>query len=214
MDAVGPADREGVLVLDREGAERSSQALLPGDQQVRGLPELERGRGVPDVAGGEADVDEPRVLAQLLLEAREERDHLVLHPVLDREDPRDVDAGLPADPVQGVGGDAAAPRIRLADRQLDPEPRLVLGLLAPDAAHLRPGVAVDHVPTIEQNRKRWKRELGRPLPVAVVALEGWRPSSRSRPPIGPAPRTADPRRLRRAPARSRSPRARRPSAPR
>ena len=206
MDAVGPTDRERVLVAERQLAERLAQTLLTRDQQIRRVPQLQRGGGVPDVVRGEPDVDEARIGPKLLLEAREERDHLVLHTLLDREDPRDVDPGLAADPAHPVRGDTTTPGVGLADRQLDPEPRLVLGLLAPYATHLRAGVAVDHVHTIEQNRKRWKRELGRPLWVAVAGPPGsgyqqassWAGATHSRSayapvgdqPLSPWPRTS------------------------
>ena len=76
----------------------------------------------------------------------------MLDALLDDEDPRDVDPGPLANAGHRVRGDATAPRVRLAHGKLDSEPRLVLGLLAPDATHFRAGVAVDHAPTIEQNR--------------------------------------------------------------
>src|SRR5439155_4971495 len=167
VDAVRPADRERVLVANCEVAEHLAQPLLARDQEIGRVAELERGGGVPDVIGGQADVDEPRVLAHLLLEAGQERDHLVLDALLDREDPDDVDSRLLPDAGHRVGGNAASPRVGLAHRQLHPEPRLVLGLLAPDPTHLRAGVAVDHALTIEQNRKRWKQELRWVLPVAA-----------------------------------------------
>jgi hypothetical protein len=93
-----------------------------------------------------------RVLAELLLEAREERDHLMLDALLDGEDPADVDPGPGANARHRLGRYPASPGVRFADRQLHPEPGLILGLLAPDATHLGAGVAVDHAPTIEQNR--------------------------------------------------------------
>ena len=133
VDAVRPADRERVLVAQRQHAERLSQPLLAGEEQRHGVPELQGGGGVPHVAGGQADVDEPRVVADLLLEARQERDHLVLDALLDGEDPADVDLGLLADARHRGGRDPTAPSVRLAHRQLHLEPRLVLRLLAPEA---------------------------------------------------------------------------------
>src|SRR3990167_3216817 len=57
--------------------------------------------------------------------------------------------------------DAPPTRVRLAHRQLHPEPRLILGLLAPDAAHLRAGVAVDHALTLAENRHERKGRVQR-----------------------------------------------------
>ena len=55
-----------------------------------------------------------------------------------------VDPRPLADPVERVGGNDAPARPRLAHRQLDPEPARVLGVLAPEGAHLGAGVPRDH----------------------------------------------------------------------
>ena len=120
-----------------EGAQHAAQALLSGDEQVGGVAQLQRGRGVPHVGGGQAHVDEARVLAEMLLQVREEGDHLVLHAGQDLLDARDVDPGPGPDARHGLRRDAPAPRVGLAHRQLHAEPGRVLGLLAPDAAHGR-----------------------------------------------------------------------------
>jgi hypothetical protein len=100
-------------VADRELAERAAQPLLRGDQEIGGVTQLERGRGVPDVVRGQADVDESRVLADLLLEAREERDHLVLDALLDREDPAmSTRAFCPMRAIASAGCGLAARRPR------------------------------------------------------------------------------------------------------
>src|SRR6058998_1668151 len=142
----------------RRRAERVPEALLSRDEEVGGVPELERQRRVPDVARREADMDEARVRTDLLLEAREERDHLVFDPLLDGEDPRDVRARRLADARHRVGGDAAAAGVRPPHGKLHSEPRHVFGLLAPEAAHLRAGVTLDHALTLEQNTPQWKCE--------------------------------------------------------
>src|SRR5205823_12561403 len=104
----------------------------------------------PHVAGGEAHVDEAGVGAELLLEAGEQRDHLVLHAPLDLEDAVDLDPGG-ADAGHRLGGDATAARIGLAHRDLHPKPRLVLRRLAPDTSHSGPGVPLDHALTLLQS---------------------------------------------------------------
>src|SRR5256886_16132941 len=108
MDAVGPADGQRVLVAQSQRSKRVLQARLSREEQVRGVAKLERQGRVPDVARGEADMDEAGVGPELLLEAREERDHLVLDGLLDGEDPRDVHARRPADPRHRVGRNATA----------------------------------------------------------------------------------------------------------
>ena len=61
-----------------------------------------------------------------------------------------------ADPSQRLGGDATAAGVGLAHRQLHPEPRLVLRVLAPDRSHGRPRVPLDHALTLMQNPTKWK----------------------------------------------------------
>src|SRR3989449_10649739 len=95
-------------------------------------------------------MDEAGVGPELLLEAREERDHLVLDALLDGEDPRDVHARRPADPRHRVGRNATAAGGGAAPGELHPEPRPGLGLLAPEASHLGAGVTLAHAPTVEQ----------------------------------------------------------------
>jgi hypothetical protein len=139
--------RQRVAVAKREGPEPGPQTLLSLQQEIRRPAQLQRGGRVPDVVGGEADVDEARVGPQLLLEAGEESDHLVLDATLDLQDAADVDAGARPDALHGVGRDATSPGVRLAHRELDAEPRLVLRVLAPEPAHGGPRVPLDHTRT-------------------------------------------------------------------
>src|ERR1019366_2188408 len=46
---------------------------------------------------------------------------------------------------QAAGRDGACPRVLRKHQGLDPAPQLVLVCLAPDTAHLRQGVPLDHV---------------------------------------------------------------------
>src|SRR5207248_2699781 len=154
VHTVSPADDQRVLVLDREGAEGAAKALLALEQKVERVPHLQRGRGVPDVVRREADVYEARVVAELFFDAREQRDHLVLDPVLDREDTVDVDAQS-TNTRHDRGGNAPAARVGLACRDFHPEPRLVLRGLAPDTSHGGPGVPLDHAVTLPENRTDW-----------------------------------------------------------
>src|SRR3989475_10172509 len=124
-------------MAERQRAERAPEAPLSRYEEVGGVSELERQRRVPDVARREADMDEARVRTELLLEAREKRDHLVLDPLLDGEDPRDVHARRLADARHRVGGDAAAAGGGPAHAAAHSRPRPAFLLLAPEAAHLR-----------------------------------------------------------------------------
>jgi hypothetical protein len=148
-------DDQRVLVAAGERRERPPQALLPLDEEVHGVPKLERGGGVPHVVGRQPHVDEPGIVAELLLEAGQQRDHLVLDLLLDGQDAPDVDA-RGADPVHDRARDPALPGVRLADGDLDPQPRAVLRLLAPDPPHRRPRVPIDHEAlTLTKNATDW-----------------------------------------------------------
>jgi hypothetical protein len=160
MDTVGAADHQRVLVAPGQVPEGPPQPFLAHDQEVGSVPELQGQRGVPDVHGGQAHVDEARVLAQVLLEVGEEGDELVLHALLDFPDPGHVHPGPGADAGEGLGRDAAAPRIGLTDGELHSEPGPVLFLLAPQAGQGRSGVPLDHALTLNQSRLDGKPVLG------------------------------------------------------
>src|SRR5439155_649440 len=92
------------------------------------------------------------------------RDHLVLGALLDGEDARNVHPRLLADPRHRIGRDATAAGVGFAHGELHPEPRPVLELLGPQAAHLRARVTLDHALTLEQNAAERKclRRAGGP----------------------------------------------------
>ena len=185
VDAVRPADRQRVPVAEGEPGEARAEPIHARDQPVGRLDERERQRRVHHVRGGQAHVDEPGVGADRALEVREEGDDVVPDPRLDLRDAAGVDLRPLADPVERVGGNDAPARPGLADRQLDPEPARVLGVLAPEGAHLGAGVAGDHRrarlrPGLPRGAGRpgsWAR--GRP---ATAARRGGAPRGPSRPP--------------------------------
>jgi hypothetical protein len=144
VDAVGPAHAEGVFVLERQHLDHAPEALEARQDELRRLLKLQRLSRVHHVRGGEADVNEARVGAEGLLEVGQEGDHVVPGGGFDLVDPLRVDGGAGLDPAEGVHRDDAAAPVDLADGQLDPEPGLVLRLLAPDPGHLRSAVAGDH----------------------------------------------------------------------
>src|SRR5207244_12394891 len=131
-----------------------AQSLLGLQEDVDRVAHLQRGGRVPEVAAGARDVPVTRVVAELLLEAGEERDHLVLDPLLDGEDAVDVDAER-ANPRHDLGRDAAPARVGFAGRDFHPEPRLVLCGLAPDTSHGGPGVPLDHAVTLPDKPEAW-----------------------------------------------------------
>jgi hypothetical protein len=100
VDAVAAADRRGVLVLLGALAQRGEQQVDVLDQDVGRARELHRERGVEHVRAGHALVHEARLVADLLGDPGEERDHVVPGHRLDRVDRLDVDlrVGLPPVP--------------------------------------------------------------------------------------------------------------------
>ena len=91
------------------------------------------------------DMDEARVLPEVLLEVGEQRDHLVLDPSQDLLDPSDVDARLRLDSGQRLGRDATSPPVGLAHGQLR---RAARPAYLDSSLQIRPmtgtGVALDH----------------------------------------------------------------------
>ena len=74
-----------------------------------------------------------------------EGDDVVLRGLFDLLDAGDVERAALADIARRVGGHDAGSRHRVGGGRLDEQPGLVAMLIAPDAAHLRVGVACDHV---------------------------------------------------------------------
>ena len=119
-----------------------------GQDPLQGFPDEEGEGRVHDVVGGQADVDEPAVRADLLVDRGQEGDDVVLDDLLDLLDPGDREAGLGLDGLQGGRGDLPEPGPGLADGELDVEPPAVAVLVGPNAAHLGEGVAFDHLSSI------------------------------------------------------------------
>ena len=143
VDAMGAAYADGLLVLQgllADGVHEGPHVLL---QQFRGLDELEGEAGVPDIVRGEADMDVARFGAEGVGEGAQEDGHVVVHLRQVAGDVVEVVAGL-SELGQSVLGDDAALGPGVADGELHLEPLVQLALLGPDAAHLGPGVALDH----------------------------------------------------------------------
>src|SRR5690606_18938402 len=92
MDAVAAPDAEGELVLLGAAAERGQQPVEVVEQDVAGTRELDREAGIKHVRGGHALVHEPRLGADMLAEAGQEGDDVVLRLALDLVDARNVEA--------------------------------------------------------------------------------------------------------------------------
>ena len=150
VDAVAAADRGRQLVLERLALQGGQQRVELRQDQVRGAAELDRQRGVEQVGGGQAEMEEPRLLAGHFLDVGEKSDHVVPRDRLDLLHPRRVDqplaGGLDLDrqPVDGLWRDGADLGHGFGGGQLDVEPDAQSRLGRPDRRHLGPAVARDH----------------------------------------------------------------------
>ena len=144
VDAVRAADAGRVRCSRARAAQRGERAIAAGEQQVARGADLQRERGVEHVARRHPVVDEARVGTDVLGDAGEERDHVVLHLALDLGDARGVEAGARADRCERRGGNHAAFGEHFADGELDAQPEAVARLVGPERPHLGPAVALDH----------------------------------------------------------------------
>ena len=146
MDAVAAPDRDGVLVLQRALLQRRQKCVQIGQQNVRRPHQLHVEAGVQHVRGRHPLMDEPRVVAHVLGQVRQEGDHVVLGLALDLVDAVDIELNALSLPHR-LGRrfrDHAKLRLRVAGMRLDLEPDAELGLGRPDGDHLGAGIAGDH----------------------------------------------------------------------
>ena len=122
----------------------SASPSRSAQDHVAGLAHLQRLRRVDDVRRGHAEVHPPGRRADLLGDRGRERDDVVLRDLLDFLDAGDVERAELADVARGLRGHDAGSRHGLGCRRFHEQPGLVSTLVAPDAAHLRVCVALDH----------------------------------------------------------------------
>ncbi len=150
VDAVAAADGRRQLVLEGAALEHFQQRVEVLEQQVRGLLELHRQRGVEHVRAGHPLVEPAPLGPELLAGPGQERDHVMLGDRLDRVDRVDVD--LPecvpvvggADGRRILGGDHPDLAHRLGGEDLDLPPDAVAVLGRPDGRHFGARIAGDH----------------------------------------------------------------------
>ena len=150
VDAVAAADGRRQLVLEGAALEHVEQRVDVGEQDVGGLLELHRQRGVEHVGAGHALVQPALLRPQFLAGPGEEGDHVMLGHRLDRVDRRHVDLaervvviGL-ADRRRVLGRDHADLAHRLGREHLDLPPDAVAVFGRPDGRHLGAGIAGNH----------------------------------------------------------------------
>ena len=144
-DSVAPPDHRGLGVLACSRRERLEERGRALDEAVGGVAQQDRERGVEDVARRHAAMEPACVVADELLDVREERDHVVLGGALDLLDARRVEhERLRANAVRGALGDDAGVFHGVARGELDLEPHLVATLGRPQGGELGRRVARDH----------------------------------------------------------------------
>ena len=140
VDAVRAADAQRVRVLARLLGERGGQLARARDDHLAGPPQLQRERRVEHVRGGQPEVDPAAGRTGRRREHVDERGHVVVGDRLALLDRLDRE-GRAADRLEVLVGRSVE---RLRGRHLDVAPGGHAGLVGPERAELRAGVAGDH----------------------------------------------------------------------
>ena len=144
VDAVRAPHADRALVRDGAARDDLAQPAELAGEHVRGGDELETGRGVPDVVGGQPVVDPARLRAERVGDRAQERRDVVVGLIDVAVDRRDVDGGVRGDLRGVLGGHdpGVGPSLRRGD--LHVEPALELVGVGPDLGDLGARVARDH----------------------------------------------------------------------
>ena len=173
VHAMRAADHRRVPVLQRAVVNRVRQFIEILQDHIARLAHLQRLRRVDDVRRRHPEVEPAGRRPHMLGHRRRERDHVVLSCLFDFVDAGDVKPAALADVARGVFRHDAGRSHRFGRGDLDAQPGLIATLVAPDATHLRVGVAL--------NQSNSSRSFGscRPftLPSTVAASEPFRNKS-------------------------------------
>ncbi len=131
-------------MLDRAIANGFSERVQVSQDQVAGLPHLERLSRIDDVGGRHPEMHPARGGSDLLGDGGREGDHVVLGDLFDLLDAADVEGAALADVACGLRRNDAGGSHGFGGRGLHQQPGLVPTLVAPDPAHFRMCVALDH----------------------------------------------------------------------
>ena len=161
VDAVAAADGDGVFVLERSGSQRRHDGVDIFQQDVGGLSQLHRQRGVQHVGTGHALVHEAGVGTHRLGQPGQEGDDVMAGLALDRVDPFDVrgihgrqfGSAFLADGAGGFQGDRADPGHPLGGEGFHFEPDSIAVLRRPDGGHFGSGVTRNHCFLVRSGRK-------------------------------------------------------------
>jgi hypothetical protein len=133
-------------VLQAVVAQGGDEPVGLGEEDVGGVGQLHRERGVEQVRGRHAvvHVGGRRPGRRVVGPGGEEGDDVVLRRLLDLRDPLGRRRRRVTHRLDDVGRHPSGGRVRLEHQRLDAAPELVLVLVAPDPAHLGERVALDH----------------------------------------------------------------------
>ena len=112
MDAVGASHLDGVFEFEGAAAEDIEELVGGGEEEVRGLFDLEGLGGIDDVVGGHAVVEPAGGFGDaggghFLGDGGGEGDDVVFDFAFDFEESFDVDGGVGAEGLGGFEGDVA-----------------------------------------------------------------------------------------------------------
>ena len=144
MDAVGPADHDGVFVFGGAAFQDRVEFFEVVEEDAGGLLHHDAERGVFHVAGGQAKMNVFGFVADVFGHRRQERQDVMAGFLLDFADARHGELGFRLDDRHGLGRDLAQLGHDFAGADLDVEHGLELVLVGPDPAHFRIGVTFNH----------------------------------------------------------------------
>ena len=148
MDAMAPADGNGVLMLMRPALEGGQEIVEIGQQDIGGAAQLHVEAGIEHVRRGHALMDEARLGTDDLGQMGQKRDDVMLGLPFDLVDPGDVEDGVLAlgpDGLRRLSGNDAELRHGIGRMGLDLEPDAEAGLGIPDQGHFGAGIARNHM---------------------------------------------------------------------
>ena len=144
VHAVRPSDHRGVPMIAGPLGPRLDRPVEVGQYHPARLPHLQRQRRIEHVGRREPEMQPASRRADLLGHRGRERDDVMLRGLLDLVDAFGPHAGARRDiPRRRLVNEPGGGH-RVGRRDLDPQPGLVLALVAPDATHLGVGIAWNH----------------------------------------------------------------------
>src|SRR5215204_6139920 len=131
-------------MFQRHLGQKQRQSSRLTEDEIQGLPQLQRPRGIKHVGTRQAEVEVTGDVPGVLGDVGHERYYVVIGLSFYLVDTFDGEVRLLGQFLYLFGRDLPELRPRPADRKLHPEPGAILRLLGPHSPDLREGVALDH----------------------------------------------------------------------